>query len=120
MKKIETTLERVVKTIEEFYDRYEWHFLTLNGIDLDDGKIELQWIFAKYGAKDETVVFYCITDYETEVPSIVKLIPSAIMGEREVVDMFGLTIEGIEGKLYLSDDSLKTPLKTMGLGGCEV
>jgi Ni,Fe-hydrogenase III component G len=42
------------------------------------------------------------------------------MGEREVVDMFGLTIEGIEGKLYLSDDSLKTPLKTMGLGGCEL
>jgi Ni,Fe-hydrogenase III component G len=120
MKKIETTLDSVVEEIAGFYAPETWHFLTINGIDLGEGKIELQWIFARYGARDDTVMFWCVSDYATPVPSLTGLIPSAVMGEREMVDMFGLTIEGIEGKLYLSDDSLQTPLRTMGLQGCEL
>jgi NADH:ubiquinone oxidoreductase subunit C len=119
MKKIETTLEEIVEAVRTFYDPRQWHFLTVNGVDLGEGKIELQWIFSRYGVRDETVVFWCLSDYETPVPSLVHLIPSAVMGEREMVDMFGLSIEGIDGSLYLCDDSLETPLKTMGLGGSE-
>ena len=120
MQIIETTLKGIVEEIESFYDPCLWHFLTLNAIDLGEGRVELQWIFTRYGLKEEPVIYRCVSDYDTPVPSLTPLIPSTIMGEREVVDMFGLTIEGIEGKLYLSDDSLKTPLKTMGLGGCEL
>jgi Ni,Fe-hydrogenase III component G len=120
MKKIETTLEEAVDTIRKFYDPSLWNFLTLNAIDLGEGKVELQWIFSRYDTKEEPLIYWCLSDYKAPVPSLTTFIPSAIMGEREVVDMFGLTIEGIEGKLYLSDDSLKTPLKTMGLGGCEL
>ena len=109
--KVETTYAAVLKDLTAFYDRHIWHFLTLNGIDLGEGKIELQWIFSKYGVKDEVVIYYAVSDYERAAPSIVSLIPSAIMGEREVVDMFGLSIEGAEKGLYLDKDSLSMPLR---------
>lgn len=115
MRKIEITIDTLLSEIESFYNYKEWHFLTINGIDLGDNSIELQWIFSKYGVKDDMVVFFAITDYETKIPSLTKLIPSAIMGEREVVDMFGLDIVGIEGGLYLDEDSATTPLK-----GCAI
>jgi NADH:ubiquinone oxidoreductase subunit C len=111
MQKIETTLATLLADLTHFYEPTKWHFLTLNGIDLCDNRIELQWIFAKYATKDETVIYYTISDYDTEVPSITSLIPSAIMGEREVVDMFGLTIEGAQKGLYLEEDALSTPLR---------
>lgn len=111
MTKIETSLENMIRDIAAFYDPKVWHFLTINGIDAGEGKIELQWIFSRYGAKDEIVAYYCLSDYETAVPSIVSIIPSAFMGEREVVDMFGLRIEGAERGLYLDKDSLSHPLR---------
>lgn len=111
MTKIETSLERVIGDIGAFYDPLLWHFLTINGIDLGEGKIELQWIFSRYGTKDEIVAYYCLSDYDTPVPSMVSIIPSAFMGEREVVDMFGLHIEGAERGLYLDQDSKSSPLR---------
>lgn len=111
MTKIETTLATLTRDIEAFYLPREWHFLSINGIDLGEGKIELQWIFSRYGVKDEIVIYYALSDYETPVPSLVSLIPSAFMGEREVVDMFGLKVEGAERGLYLDEDSLPHPLR---------
>lgn len=111
MKKIETTLVTLIEDIGNFYEPTVWHFLTLNGIDLGNETIELQWIFSKYAAKEDAVVFYAITDFKTSVPSIVSLIPSAIMGEREVVDMFGVEIEGALKGLYLDKDSKSMPLR---------
>lgn len=111
MTKIETSYAALLEELNAFYDPKVWHFLTLNGIDLCDGTIELQWIFAKYGAKDEVVIYYAISDFGTPAPSIVPLIPSAIMGEREVVDMFGIQIDGAEKGLYLDGDSLSMPLR---------
>ena len=99
MKKIETRLENVLEDITAFYDASAWHFITLNGIDLGGGEIELQWIFSRYGVKDEIVAYYVRCGYESPVPSLVPLIPSAIMGEREVVDMFGVAIEGTAGSI---------------------
>lgn len=111
MTKIETTLSTLIQEIGAFYIPKEWHFLSINGIDLGEGKIELQWIFARYGVKDEMVIYYAQSDYETPVPSLVHLIPSAFMGEREVVDMFGISIEGAERGLYLDPDSQPHPLR---------
>lgn len=112
MTKIETTVAMLLTDIGILYDPRRWHFLTVNGIDLGEGKIELQWIFSKYGAKDDIVIYYLISDYETAIPSVVGFIPSAIMGEREIVDMFGLTVEGVEKGLYLDDDSIPHPLRS--------
>lgn len=111
MTKIETALDSLIRDIGMFYKADAWHFITVNGIDLGEGKIELQWIFSRYGVKDEVVVYYLISDYETPIPSIVGLIPSAIMGEREIVDLFGLKIDNIEHGLYLDEDSLPHPLR---------
>ena len=111
MRKIETTLDTLLNDIGAFYVPKQWHFLSVNGIDLGEGKIELQWIFSQYGVKDEIVIYYALSDYETAVPSIVSLIPSAIMGEREIVDMFGLSVDGAERGLYLDEDSMSHPLR---------
>ncbi|ADR34720.1 NADH dehydrogenase (ubiquinone) 30 kDa subunit [Sulfuricurvum kujiense DSM 16994] len=111
MTKIATTLPSLLSDIGAFYKPREWHFLSVNGIDLGEGKIELQWIFSKYGVKDEIVIYFALSDYETPVPSIASLIPSSFMGEREIVDMFGLSVEGTEKGLYLDEDSLPHPLR---------
>jgi NADH:ubiquinone oxidoreductase subunit C len=112
MTKIETTLPALLDDLGAFYEPKAWHFLTINGVDLGEGKIELQWIFSKYGVKDEVVVYYALSDYETQVPSIVPLVPSAFLGEMEVVDMFGLSVEGADKGLYLDEDSKPHPLRS--------
>jgi NADH:ubiquinone oxidoreductase subunit C len=111
MTKIETMLPTLLHDLGRFYEPKVWHFLTVNGVDLGEGAIELQWIFSKYGAKDEVVVYYALSDYDTAVPSVTSLIPSAFLGEREVVDMFGLAVEGAERGLYLDEDSRPHPLR---------
>lgn len=111
MKKIETNLETIVSDIEKFYDEKLWHFMSVNGVDLGNEKIELQWIFTKYGVMDEVVVYFTEVDYKETVPTITDLIPSAIMSEREIVDLFGLTILGADKGLMLDGDSLQAPLR---------
>jgi len=112
MRKIETTLPTLLDDLGRFYEPKQWHFLTVNGIDLGSGKIELQWIFSRYGAKNDVVVYYALSDYDTPVPSVVPLIPSAFLGEREIVDMFGLNVEGAQRGLYLDEDSQPHPLRS--------
>lgn len=114
MTKIETRLETLLEDLGAFYQPEQWHFLTLNGIDLGDGTLELQWIFSKYGVKDEVVLFYTLCSYDAMVPSVTPLIPSASMGEREVVDLFGIRIAGAKPGLYLDEDSQPTPLRSKG------
>lgn len=115
MKKIEVTLENVREKIKEFYKEREWHFLTINGVALKEERLEIQWIFSKYEALDEIKVFYAEIGYRDVVPSVVDMIPSAIISQREVVDMFGIEIEGSQKGLYLDEDSLKSPLS-----GCTI
>ena len=110
MKKIETTLETLEADIKSFYDASLWHFITVNGVDLGDG-MEIQYFFSKYNSFEEVVCFCLKTDYETVIPSLVPLIPSAYLGEGEVVDMFGVNIKDIEKGLLLDDDSTQAPLR---------
>lgn len=115
MKKIEVLLENIREKIKEFYDEREWHFLTLNALTLKDEKLEVQWIFSKYEAMDEVLIFYSEINYEDIVPSVVDIIPSAIISQRELVDMFGIEVEGSQKGLYLDEDSLQRPLSSCGL-----
>lgn len=57
MKKIETSLTKVISDIEKFYDKKVHHFLTLNGLVLDEETIELQWIFSKYEDSEDITLF---------------------------------------------------------------
>ncbi len=115
MKKIEVSLDTVREVIEDFYEYKKWHFLTINGLALAENKMEVQWIFSKYEALDETLVYFAQIAYTDVIPSIVDLVPSAIISQRELVDMFGVQVEGSQKGLYLDEDSLQSPLS-----GCSI
>lgn len=110
MKKIKTTLFSIRDDIKKFYDEKVWHFITLNALSLDDAKIEVQWMFSKYESLDEIIIYYVEIDSKDIIPSIVDIIPSAIISQRELVDMFGVEVEGSERGLYLDEDSEQMPL----------
>ncbi|MBU0720281.1 NADH-quinone oxidoreductase subunit C [bacterium] len=112
MKKIEVALKSVRDEIKSFYDYKKWHFLTLNGVALEDNRMQVQWIFSKYEALDEVVIYYAEIDYTERIPSLSDIIPSAIISQRELVDMFGVEVEGSEKGLYLDEDSMQTPLRS--------
>ncbi len=111
MKKIKVTLLDIVEEIKSFYDYKKWHFLTINGVALQDNMLEVQWIFSKYETLEEIVIFYVEIQYEDIIPSIVNIIPSAIISQRELVDMFGVEVEGSAKGLYLDKDSIQMPLR---------
>lgn len=90
--------------------------MTLNGLAIDKEEIEIQWIFSPYQSKDEPIIFFTIINEKETIPSIVEIIPSAIISQRELVDMFGLTIEDSPKGLYLDEDSLQKPLSM----GCAI
>ena len=110
MKKIDSSLENIVKDLKEFYKPKEWHFLTLNGITLNEKETEIQWIFSKYEEIDNIVVFSITVNKGDTIPSIVDIIPSAIISQREIVDMFAIEVEGSKKGLYLDEDSMQAPL----------
>ena len=115
MEKIEISLDKVRDEIKNFYDYKKWHFLTLNALALADNKLEVQWIFSKYEAMDEIIVYFCVVEYTDIIPTIEDIVPSAIISQRELVDMFGIVVEGSKKGLYLDEDSLQSPLS-----GCQI
>lgn len=115
MKKIQSSLENIVNDLKAFYDVKIWSFLTLNGVKIDEESTEIQWIFSKYFAVDEVVVFYIEVKQDDLIPSIVDFIPSAIISQREIVDMFGIIVENSEKGLYLDEDSEQMPLSSCGI-----
>ncbi len=113
--KRETTLKTVVEDIKNFYEKEKHHFLTLNGLKIDEETTQIQWIFATYREVDTLTMFYVnVKQYEV-VPSIVEILPSAIISQREIVDMFGIDIEGSSKGLYLDEDSEQMPLGSCGI-----
>lgn len=115
MNKIQSSLETIRNDIELFYQEEKHHFLGLNGISLDENTIEVQWIFCEYGVQNSESVFYVEAKYEDTIPSLVDILPSAIISQRELVDMFGIKVEDTSQGLYLDEDSLATPLKGCAL-----
>jgi len=115
MKKIATSIESVVGDLTAFYDYKVWSFLTLNGVAIDEERVEIQWIFSRYEAMDDIVIYYALITKDQRAPSIVDLIPSALISQREIVDMFGIEIEDSPKGLYLDEDSLTAPLSSCGI-----
>jgi len=116
MRKIATTLDTLLADIEAFYEPTKHHFLTLNGVALSPQSVEVQWIFSQYDQKDTHTLFFTTVQETQTIPSIVPLIPSAIISQRELVDMFGLHVEDTQKGLYLDEDSLQKPLSL----GCSI
>jgi len=84
-----------------------WGYLTaITGLDLgpEDGRLEVLYHFA-CGAAIVTLRVRVPRD-EAKVPSLVRVIPSISFYERELMEMFGVTVEGTPNtdRLFLPDD----------------
>lgn len=116
MNKIKSDLNSIKTDIEKFYDKHIWHFLTLNGVKVDEDTTEIQWVFSKYGSCGEDVtMFYCHVKQDEIIPDLTEILPSAIISQREIVDMFGIEVENSEKGLYLDEDSEQMPLGSCGI-----
>lgn len=114
--KKQSTLDTIKDDINNFYDKEKWHFLTLNGVKLNEEDTEIQWIFTKYGSCDENVMmFYVIVKQDDIIPDITEILPSAIISQREIVDMFGIEVQNSQKGLYLDEDSEQMPLSSCGI-----
>jgi Ni,Fe-hydrogenase III component G len=87
----------------------KWHLSAITGLDIpqtsqQDGAIEILYHFCQ---KSAIVTLRIQVPYGMPVaPSICKIIPAAVLYEREVVEMFGVILEGMpmRERLLLSDD----------------
>jgi len=113
--KQQSTLETIVSDIENFYDEKLHHFLSLNGLCLAPECFEIQWIFSSYGKKEDAKIFYVEVTSSDVIPSITHILPSAIISQREIVDMFGIEVENTTKGLYLDEDSTSMPLASCGI-----
>ena len=116
MNKIKVSLDDIPKKIKTFYDKTAHSFLTLNAVAIDENCIEVQWIFSSYKEKNDVTIFYALVNPDDTIPSITSIIPSAIISQRELVDMFGLNVQESEKGLYLDEDSIQAPLSA----GCQI
>ena len=110
-KVIESSLDKIKEDIKKFYDPSKYHFITIDAIDLGNGKVNIKWFFSKYGVIEEPIAFSVDATYNDVIPSIVDIIPSAWISEAELGDLFGLKIEGVKKGLFLEPDSPPAPLR---------
>lgn len=113
--KVESTLQTIVSDIEKFYNKEIWHFLTLNGVKLDNEYTQIQWIFSKYVDIDKITMFIVNVKRDDIIPSVTDILPSAFISQMEIVDMFGIEVEGSSKGLYLDEDSEQMPLSSCGI-----
>jgi len=113
--KQQSTLTTIVNDIENFYDEKMHHFLSLNGVTLSEESFEIQWIFSEYGKVSDTKIFYIEVTHNDIIPSVTHILPSALISQREIVDMFGIEVEHTTKGLYLDEDSESMPLSSCGI-----
>jgi NADH:ubiquinone oxidoreductase subunit C len=86
-----------------------WHLSAITGLDIpqtqhEDGSIELLYHFCQRAV---VVTLRIRVSYGSPIiPTICRVIPSATLYEREMIEMFGVIIEGTPSrdKLLLPDD----------------
>lgn len=84
-------------------------FVVLAANDLADGNFEVIYLFVHEGQLLE--VRLC-TGIDEVVPTITDLYPAAAFLEREMVDLFGVKVEGAAPNMLLvPDSSIKSPLR---------
>jgi NADH:ubiquinone oxidoreductase subunit C len=110
MKRIETTPETLKTDIGNFYNVENHHFIVSNIVDLGE-KLELQWFFCDYEHPGTVTMFVMQTDPTIQIPSICEIVPSAWVGEAELVDLMGVNIENAKKGFVLEDDFDGAPLR---------
>lgn len=101
--------EAIVDAVRAMVGAGGWHLSAITGLDIPpvedkEGAIELLYHFCKGAA---VVSLRIQAPYsQPEVPSICPVIPSATLYERELIEMFGVTLKGtpVTDRLLLPDD----------------
>jgi len=108
--RIEVTPSNAIAEMAKWYLPTEHQLITVVALDTGS-QLELQWIFSAYGKLNDRTVFRAYFDYSALIPTLTRYIPSAWIIEREIVDLFGVQIEGTQPGLMLDSDSIQAPLR---------
>ncbi len=101
--------ERVVDAVKRMASGDRWHLAAITGLDIPqthdvDGSIEVLYHFCQHAA---IVTLRVTVPYGAPmIPSICEVVPAATLYERELIEMFGVIIEGTPSRdhLLLPDD----------------
>ncbi len=101
--------EKIVEAVQAMVDAGGWHLSAMTGLDIpqsatSDGAIEILYHFCQAAA---IVTLRIQVPYGLpEAPSICGVIPAATLYERELIEMFGVILDGtpVRARLLLSDD----------------
>lgn len=108
---IEVNVENVVDMIKGWYKEDKYHYVTVNATD-NGGNLTIDWIFSKYYDKNKLTVFRAENvSYDTKIPSIVSVVPSAWIAEWELADLFGLDVENAAKGVFIEPDGPQAPLR---------
>ncbi len=101
--------EKIVEAVQAIFDAGGWHLAAMTGLDIpqsatSEGAIEILYQFCQAAV---VVTLRIQVPYGLpEAPSICGVIPSATLYEREMIEMFGVILDGtpVRARLLLSDD----------------
>jgi len=101
--------EKIVEAVQAMVDANGWHLSAITGLDIpqsptSEGAIEILYQFCQAAA---VVTLRIQVPYGLpEAPSICAVIPAATLYEREMIEMFGVILDGtpVRARLLLSDD----------------
>jgi len=102
--------EKIVEAVQALVTAGGWHLSAITGLDVpaagetEDGQIELLYHFCQRAA---VVTLRVAVPYGLPLaPSICGVIPSAVLYEREAIEMLGVILEGspMRERLLLPDD----------------
>ncbi len=101
--------ERIVEAVRAMVNAGGWHLSAITGLDVpqsagSEGSIEILYHFCQGAA---VVTLRIMVPYGLpEAPSICSVIPAATLYERELIEMFGVILDGtpVRDRLLLPDD----------------
>ncbi len=101
--------EKIVEAVQAMVDAGGWHLSAMTGLDIpqsatSEGAIEILYHFCQGPA---VVTLRIQVPYGLpEAPSICGVIPAATLYERELIEMFGVILDGtpVRARLLLPDD----------------
>lgn len=101
--------EKIAYVVAVVIEKGVWHLSAITGLDIPqtqqkDGEIEILYHFCQ---KAVVLTLRIKIPYGSPIaPSICKVIPAAVLYEKEVIEMFGVILEGtpMRDRLLLPDD----------------
>ena len=77
--------------------------IAISGLDTGEGTMEVNYHFVM---KDgEEITLRLTRSINEKFKSVVEKFPAAVLAEKELVEMYGIDMEGVDGHLLLAADS---------------